>query len=173
MNQQKLIFLSLCHIKISPSVQILSLTSLLYLFHIFRYFPLLEFDFLVFISPIVVSSPSFNTIKEKNLQPKTWPKYDSLEKVFSSVIQLCPALCDPMDCSKPGFPVHHQLLELVQTHAYQVLMLSSHLILCCPLLLPSSFPASGSFPMSQFFISDGQSIGISASASVGSSVDLK
>ena len=34
----------------------------------------------------------------------------------SSVTQLCPALCDPMDCSMPGFPVHHHLLEFAQTH---------------------------------------------------------
>ena len=34
---------------------------------------------------------------------------------FSSVAQLCPTLCDPMDCSSPGFPVHHQLLVLAQT----------------------------------------------------------
>ena len=39
---------------------------------------------------------------------------------FSSVAQSCPALCDPMDCSMPGFPVHHQLLELAQTHAHRV-----------------------------------------------------
>ena len=39
---------------------------------------------------------------------------------FSSVIQSCPALCDPMDCSMPGLPVHHQLLELAQTHDRQV-----------------------------------------------------
>ena len=46
-------------------------------------------------------------------------------------------------------------------------MPSNHLILCCPLfLLPSIFPASGSFPMSQLFISGGQSIGVSASTSV-------
>ena len=46
-------------------------------------------------------------------------------------------------------------------------MPSNHLILCCPLLhLPSIFPASGSFPMSQFFVSVGQSIGASASPSV-------
>ena len=38
----------------------------------------------------------------------------------SSVAQLCPTLCDPMDCSTPGFPVHHQLLELAQTHVHQV-----------------------------------------------------
>ena len=35
---------------------------------------------------------------------------------FSSVTQLCLILCDPMDCSMPGFPVHHQLPELTQTH---------------------------------------------------------
>ena len=39
---------------------------------------------------------------------------------FSSVIQLCLPLCHPMDCSMPGFPVHHQLLELAQTHVHQV-----------------------------------------------------
>ena len=38
----------------------------------------------------------------------------------SSVAQLYPTLCDPMDCSTPGFPVHHQLLELTQTHVHQV-----------------------------------------------------
>ena len=39
---------------------------------------------------------------------------------FSSVTQSCPTLCNPMDCSTPGFPVHHQLTELAQTHVYQV-----------------------------------------------------
>ena len=39
---------------------------------------------------------------------------------FTSVTQSCPALCDPMDCSMPGLPVHHQLLELAQTHVHQV-----------------------------------------------------
>ena len=39
---------------------------------------------------------------------------------FSSVAQLCPTLCDPMDCSTPGFPVHQQLLELAQTHVHRV-----------------------------------------------------
>ena len=37
---------------------------------------------------------------------------------FSSVSQSCPTLCDPIDCSTPGFPVHHQLLELAQTLAH-------------------------------------------------------
>ena len=58
---------------------------------------------------------------------------------FSSVTQLCPALCDPMDCNTPDFPVHHQLPGLAQTHVHRV-MSSKHLFICCPLLLPSIFP---------------------------------
>ena len=69
-----------------------------------------------------------------------------------------------MDCSTPGFLVHHQLPEHAQI---QTVMPSNYLILCRPLpLLPSIFPALGSFLMSQFFASGGQSIGASASASV-------
>ena len=40
-------------------------------------------------------------------------------KVLSSVAQSCPTLCNPMDCSTPGFPVHHQLLEPAQTNVHQ------------------------------------------------------
>ena len=39
---------------------------------------------------------------------------------FSSIFQLCPTLCDPMDYSIPGFPVHHQILEFTQTHVHRV-----------------------------------------------------
>ena len=61
---------------------------------------------------------------------------------FSSVAQLCTTLCNPMDCSTPGFPVHHQHLELAQTHVHRVVMPSNQLILCHPLLLlPSIFPS--------------------------------
>ena len=61
---------------------------------------------------------------------------------FSSVAWSCPTLCDPMDCSTPGFPVHHQLPELAQTHVHESVMPSNHLILCHPLLLlPSVFPS--------------------------------
>ena len=64
-----------------------------------------------------------------------------LHVLFSSVAQSCPTLCDPMDCSTPGFPIHHQLPELAQTHIHRVVMSSNHLILCRPLLLlPSVFP---------------------------------
>ena len=44
--------------------------------------------------------------------------YSSIQ--FSSVSQLCPTLCNPMDCSMPGFPVHLQFLELTQTHVHRV-----------------------------------------------------
>ena len=61
---------------------------------------------------------------------------------FSSATQSCPTLCIPMDCSTPSFPVHHQLLELAQTHTIKSVMPSNHLILCPPLLLlPSIFPS--------------------------------
>ena len=81
---------------------------------------------------------------------------------FSSVTQLCPTLCDPTDCSTPGFPVHHQFLELAQTHIHRVsdAIQPSH-----PLSSPFP-PASGSFQMSQLSASGSQSIGVSASTSV-------
>ena len=54
--------------------------------------------------------------------------------MFSSVAQECLTFCNPMDCSTPGFPVHHQLLELIQTHIRRVgdAIQSSH-----PLVSPS------------------------------------
>ena len=88
---------------------------------------------------------------------------------FSPVAQSCPTLCDPMDYSTSGFPVHQQLLELTQIHVHQVgdTIQPSHpssfvLFSSCP----QSFPASGSLQMSQLFASGGLSIGVSGSASV-------
>ena len=76
-------------------------------------------------------------------------------------------LCDSMDCNTVGLLAHHQLPEYTQTHpsswwchptiSSSVVPFSSHL---------QSFPGSGSFPMSRFFASGGQNIGVSASASV-------
>ena len=58
-----------------------------------------------------------------------------------SVTQLCPTLCDPMDCSTSSFLVLHHLLELAQTHPTESVMSSNHLVLCHPLLLlPSILP---------------------------------
>ena len=72
-----------------------------------------------------------------------------------------------MDCSTPGLPVHHQLLEFTQIHVHWVgchpAISSSVVPFFC---LLQSFPASGSFQMSQLFPSRGQSIGVSASVSV-------
>ena len=87
---------------------------------------------------------------------------------FSWVAQSCLTLCSPMDCSTPGLPVHHHLLESNPnscplsrwrhpTISFSVLPFSSRL---------QSFPASGSFQMSQFFTLGGQSIRVSASTSV-------
>ena len=60
---------------------------------------------------------------------------------LSSVAQSSPTLCDPMDCSTPGLPVHSQLLDFTQLMFIEWVMPSNHLILCCPLLLlPSIFP---------------------------------
>ena len=86
----------------------------------------------------------------------------------SSVAQACPTLCD-MDCSMPGLPVHHQFPEFTQTHVHWVSdailpTISSSVIPFSSRL--QSFPASGSFHMSRFFTSGGQSIGVSASTSV-------
>ena len=87
---------------------------------------------------------------------------------FSSIAQSCLTLCHPMDCSTPGLPVHHQLLELAQTHVHGVgdaiPSISSSVVPFSSCL--QSFWASGSFPVSQFFTSGGQNIGVSASASV-------
>ena len=87
---------------------------------------------------------------------------------FSSVTQLCPTLCDPMSHSTPGLLVHHQLPESTQTHVHcvsdAIQIISSSVIPFSS--CPQSFPASGSFQMSQLLTSVGQSIGVSASTSV-------
>ena len=102
------------------------------------------------------------------MEPGTWEK---LCCYCCSVTKSFPTLCNPTNCSTPGFPVLHYLLELAQTQ----LSLSPLSQWCHPTISSSivpfssclqSFPASGSFQMSQFFASGGQSIGVSASASV-------
>ena len=85
---------------------------------------------------------------------------------FSSVTQSCPTLCDPMDHSTPGLPVH-QFLESTQTHVHWVgdAIQLSHSVIAFSSCL-QSFPASGYFQRRQLFASGGQSIGVSALASV-------
>ena len=87
---------------------------------------------------------------------------------FSPVAQSCLTLWDLMRYTTPGFPLHHQLLAPTQnscpSHQWRHPTSSSSVI---PILLHlQSFPASRSFPRSQFFTLGGQSIGVSASASV-------
>ena len=87
---------------------------------------------------------------------------------FSSVAQLYLIVCDPMNFSMPGFPVCHQVPELTQTHVHPIgdTIQPSHALSSPFSSYLQSSPESGSFPLSQFFISGGQSIGVSASASV-------
>ena len=87
---------------------------------------------------------------------------------FSSVAQLCPTLCNPMNHSTPGLPVYHQLLESTQTHVHWV---GDHIQPSHPLSAPSPPAFNPSqhqslFQICQLFASGGQSIGVSASASV-------
>ena len=71
---------------------------------------------------------------------KDWTHVSCIQ--FSSLAQSCLTLCNPMDCSTPGLPVHHQLRSLLKLRSIRSVMPSNHLILCCPLLLPpSTFPS--------------------------------
>ena len=92
----------------------------------------------------------------------------SLINQFSSGTQSCPTLCNPMNCSTPGLPVHHQLPEFTQTHVHRVgdAIQPSHPLSSPFSFCPQSFSASGSFQVSQLLASGGQSIGVSASTSV-------
>ena len=94
-----------------------------------------------------------------------WLSFGELK--FSSVTQLCPTLCDLMDFSMPGSPVHHQLPEPTQTHPS---CQWCHPTISSPVMPFSSclqsFPASRFFQMSQFFAPGSQRIRVSASASV-------
>ena len=71
----------------------------------------------------------------------------------SSVAQSCLTLCDPMNCSMPGLPVHHKLPEYTQTHVHRVsdAIQPSHPLSSPSPPAPQSLPVSGSFPVSQLF----------------------
>ena len=85
---------------------------------------------------------------------------------FSSVTQSCLTLCNPMNRTTPGLPVHHQLPESTQTHFHWVVIHPAFSSSGIPFSCPQSFPATGSFQMSQLFTWGGQSTGVSASTSV-------
>ena len=94
------------------------------------------------------------------------PKPGGLRPQFSSVAQSCLTLCDPVNCSTPGLPVHHQLWVHSNSRPssqwrHPAISSSAVPFSSCP----QSLPASESFPMSQLFAWGGQSIGASASAS--------
>ena len=86
--------------------------------------------------------------------------------VVLSVTKSCPTLCDPMNCSTPGFPVLHHLPELAQTHVHWV----SDAIHPSHPLTPSSsainLSASGTHPMSRLFWLDEENTGVSTPASI-------
>ena len=93
--------------------------------------------------------------------------YLLIRQSVSSIAQLYPTLCNPMDFSTPGFPVHHQIRSLLKLMSIGLVRPSNHFILSHPLiLLPSIFHSIRVFPVSQFFPLGGQSTGVSASASV-------
>ena len=91
----------------------------------------------------------------------------ALSVQFRSIARLCPTLCDSMNGSTPGLPVHHQLLEFTQTQhplsqwCHSAISSSAVPFSSCP----ESLPASESFPMGQLFAWGGQSTGVSALAS--------
>ena len=101
--------------------------------------------------------------------------YKTTIKMYSNPINIlhggvvqwlsCVWLCNPMNCSMPGLPVLHYLLEFVQTHVHWVSDAISSSITHFS-FWSQSFPASGSFPISWLFAWGNQSIGVSASASV-------
>ena len=104
--------------------------------------------FLLINNVVVKRSTDFNRLAEdfwKGVISFSSVQFSSVQ--FSSVAQSCPTLCNPMDCSMPGFPVHHQLLEPTQTHVHWVsdAIQPSHLCHPC-LLLPSIFSSIRIFP---------------------------
>ena len=93
--------------------------------------------------------------------PNIWFRFTVVFQLLSHV-----QFCDPMGCSKPGFPVFYYLPEFAQTHVHWVgnwchptISSSAALFFTCP----QSFPTSGSFPVSLLFTSRGQNTGASAS----------
>ena len=100
----------------------------------------------------------FNDLRSKSLITGVYLQFSSA--------QSCPTLCDPMNRGTPGLPAHHQLPESTQTHVHWVGDASTISFSVVPFSYPQSFPASGSFQMSQLFASGGQSTGVAASKSV-------
>ena len=116
----------------------------------------------------------YESFKIQNQQPKrltgnsiiiTNHFKDSVQ--FSLVAQACLTLWNPMNCSTPGLPVHHQLLEFTQTHVHRVCdaIQPSHPLSFLSPPAPNPSQHQGLFPMSQHFAWGGQNTGVSALAS--------
>ena len=117
---------------------------------------------------VITAHPTACLQNLPNITPLVLANVPTSHIQFPQSVQLLSndQLCDPMDRSTPGFPVHQQLLELAQTRVHQIgdhPTISSFVIPFSSCL--HSFPASESFLRSQFFTSGGQSTGVSASAS--------
>ena len=109
------------------------------------------------------------TLKSKIQCPRNniYQSWTNIWRCYFSVAKSCPTLCDPMNYSIPGFPVFTISLSLLNScllsqWCHPTISSSVSPFSSCP----QSFPASESFPVSQFFASGGQSIAASASASV-------
>ena len=134
----------LTHVPLYPKV----------LAHITMTLPL-SADFCPFLIPPGVDCQSFQFVEISLV----FAGLHYLSVQFSTVTQLCSTLCNPMDCSTAA--------SMSQTYVCRIGDASNHLILSRPFSSsPQSFPASGSFLVSQLVSSSGQSIGASASASV-------
>ena len=128
------------------------------LFHYLKSDLLKHKDWVLFISESPVHSDSWQfRVGGMNRRPV-------LVVVWFSSVQSCLTLCDSMNHSTPGLPVHHPLTESTQTHVHQLGDAIQPSVI--PFSCPQSLLASGSFPMSQLFESGGQRIGASALASV-------
>ena len=105
---------------------------------------------------------------------KTWHRtvigYQTFYRVCGcccSATKSCVTVCNPMDYSSQALLCSTVSQSLLKFISIESAMPSNHLILCCPFLICfQSFPASGSFPMSQLFDSSDQSIGTSVSTSI-------
>ena len=82
------------------------------------------------------------SLEQMNVNQRPYLSLTLTVPQFSSVAQSCPTLCKPIDCSTPGFPVHHQPQNLLKLMSIKSVIPPNHLILCLPLLLlPSIFPS--------------------------------
>ena len=125
----------------------------------------------LFITAKIWNQPVFHGYMDKE-DVHTMECYTHIHKMeysvqLSSVVQWCLTLCDHMNCSMPGLPVHHQLLESTQIHVHRVddAIQPSHL-LSSPSPPTLNLSPNQAFPMNKLFASGGQSIGVSASIPV-------